>query len=221
MWSSVASGRLAGCIAALAVVLLAGFTAQTLPAAAGGQIAAATAQDPMKATQAMVEGALEILRDSHLNLNQKRDQLRTLAEAHLDFDSMARSTLGHHWSELTPEQRAQFTREFRSFIENAYLGKIQDYSGQKVVFTREKVDGAGQGEVFSQWVGGEDNPVQLNFMLHRESGQWKIYDLVIDGVGFTSNYRNQFSRVLDRQSFDSLIGLLRLKDRQLAAHLAQ
>lgn len=214
MWLSLGSARLS-----IAVVLIAGLTA--LPAAAGEHVVAAAAQDPMRATQGMVDGALSILRDSHLNLNDKREQLRALAEAHLDFDSMARSTLGYHWGELTPEQRAQFTREFKSFIENAYLGKIQDYSGQKVVFTHEQEDGAGRGEVFSKWVGGQDNPVQLNFMVHREAGEWKIYDLVIDGVGFTSNYRNQFSRVLDRQSFDSLISLLRLKDRQLAAHLAQ
>jgi phospholipid transport system substrate-binding protein len=180
-----------------------------------------TVGDPMTATRAMVGGALDVLRDPHLPLNEKRDRLRALAESHLDFDSMAHATLGHHWSELNPEQRARFTRELRSFIENAYLSKIQDYSGQKVIFIREKLDGGTDGVVYSQWVGGGDEPVKLQFMLHRNNGEWQIYDLVADGVGVISNYRAQFSRVLDNHSFDTLINLLKLKDQQLAARLGK
>lgn len=221
MLYSFASFRLSTRVAATSIFafLAAILVMQPVNAAAAAQPAAMA--DPMLATKAMVGGALNILRDSQLPLTDKRERLRALADSNLDFDSMARATLGHHWSELTPEQRTRFTSEFKSFIENAYLSKIQDYSGQNVVFTREKLDGAGDGEVFSQWVGNGQEPVQLQFMLHRDNGEWKIYDLVADGVAITSNYRNQFNHVLDNQSFDSLISLLRLKDRQLAASLGK
>ncbi len=207
------------CLAVAACLLLVAFIAPAQSATAT-QLAVASG-DPMVATKALVDGALGVLRDPHLSLTEKREKLRALADAHLDFESMAHSTLDYHWSQLTPEQRNDFTRLFKDFIENAYLGKIQDYSGQKVIFVREKLDGPGKSEVWSKWVGNADEPDRLIFMLHRDNGQWKIYDLSVDGVGITSNYRTQFDHVLDNHSFDSLMTDLRMKNQQLAARLGK
>jgi phospholipid transport system substrate-binding protein len=212
--------RSRGCLATAACLLAVAFVAQVQSAAAATQLSMASS-DPMVATKALVQGALGVLSDPHLSLTDKREQLRTLADNHLDFETMAHSTLGHHWSELTPEQRTEFTGVFRSFMENAYLSKIQDYSGQKVIFVREKLEGPGEGEVLSKWVGNGDQPDRLVFMLHRDDGRWKIYDLSVDGVGITSNYRTQFDHVLDNHSFDSLMSLLRMKNQQLAARLGK
>jgi phospholipid transport system substrate-binding protein len=211
------------CLATAACLLLAGaFVAQAQSAAAATP-PSINSGDPMVATKALVDGALGVLRDPHLSLTDKREQLRTLADTHLDFETMAHSTLGHHWSELTPEQRTQFTSLFRTFMENAYLGKIQDYSGQKVVFVEEKLEGPGEGKVLSKWVGNGngDAPERLIFMLHRDNGRWKIYDLSVDGVGITSNYRTQFNHVLDNHSFDALMTDLKMKNEQLAARLGK
>jgi phospholipid transport system substrate-binding protein len=222
----VALSRFGACRAATVALLflVAGFLAGPPAAFAAPQPSMASG-DPMIATKALVDGALGILRDPHLSLHDRRERLRALADAHLDFDAMAHSTLGHHWSELTPEQRTRFTGLFRTFMENAYLGKIQDYSGQKVVFVREKLDGAGDSKVLSKWVANGasdgDEPDRLIFMLHRDNGEWKIYDLTVDGVGITSNYRNQFDRVLDNQSFDTLMSRLKMKNEALAARLGK
>ncbi len=202
------------------VLLAAGVTARPLQAAMS-QVLASPVSDPMAATKSMVNGALQILRDPHVTLNDERQRLRTIAEAHLDFESMARSTLGYHWRDLAPDQRDRFTQLFKAFIEDAYLSRIQDYSGQDVVFTREQVDGAEYGEVYSQVVGNGDEPIELNFMLHRESGEWKIYDVAVDGISITGNYRTQFNRVLNNQGFDALMGDLTTKEQRLAAYLGK
>jgi phospholipid transport system substrate-binding protein len=214
--------RCSACLIALgAGLLIAASIAASPIEAATSPGPAAAGRDPMLATKSMVNGALQILRDPRVTLNDERDRLRSLAEAHLDFDSMARSTLGYHWRDLNDEQRASFTRLFRSFIEDAYLSRIQDYSGQDVLFTREQVDGTDYGEVYSQVVGNGDEPVQLNFMLHRENGEWRIYDVAVDGISITANYRTQFNRVLNNQGFDALMGDLTAKEQNLAAYLGK
>jgi phospholipid transport system substrate-binding protein len=209
-------------LAALAAGLIAVAAARVDAAQAlTSQVVAASASDPMVATKSMVNGALQVLRDPRVSLSDERRRLRTIAEAHLDFESMARSALGYHWRDLTPDQRARFTQLFKSFIEDAYLSRIQDYSGQEVIFTREKVDGADYGEVYSQVVGNGDEPIQLNFMLHRENGEWKIYDVAVDGISITGNYRTQFNRVLNNQGFDALMGDLAGKQQRLAEYLGK
>jgi phospholipid transport system substrate-binding protein len=203
---------------AAALLITAGNGGTARAAVADG---ATTARDPMMATKAMVNGALAVLRDPRVSLRDERERLRAIADAHLDFESMARSTLGYHWRDLTPDQRARFTALFKSFIEDAYLSRIQDYSGQDVTFLRETVDGADYGEVYSQVVGNGDEPVQLNFMLHRENGEWKIYDVAVDGISITANYRTQFNRVMNNQGLDALMGELTTKEQQLAEYLGK
>ncbi len=216
------SSRRDACLLWLAACLLValGIAAGSVQAATS-QLLATSVSDPMVATKSMVNGALQILRDPHVTLSDERQRLRTIAEAHLDFESMARSTLGYHWRDLTPDQRARFTQLFKSFIEDAYLSRIQDYSGQDVVFTREQIDGADYSEVYSQVIGNGDEPIQLNFMLHRENGEWKIYDVAVDGISITANYRTQFNRVLNSRGFDALMGDLTTKEQRLAAYLGK
>jgi phospholipid transport system substrate-binding protein len=205
---------------ALAAILLIAAAIGGLPLIAVADSTVA-GRDPMMATKAMVNGALAVLRDPHVTLSDERDRLRAIAEAHLDFESMARSTLGYHWRDLTLDQRTRFTALFKSFIEDAYLSRIQDYSGQDVAFTRETMDGADYGEVYSQVVGNGDEPVELNFMLHRENGEWRIYDVAVDDISITANYRSQFNRVINDQGFDALMGVLTTKEQQLAAYLGK
>ena len=80
----------------------------------------------------VINTSLPVLRDKQTPVSQRRRQLRNLLEQHFDFADMARITLGYHWRELNVTQRSEFVKLFTAFIENAYLSKIQDYSGQDV-----------------------------------------------------------------------------------------
>ena len=180
-----------------------------------------SATDPMGSTKALVDQVLAILRHSKANLAEERQQLRSLAEAHLDFDSMARSTLGYHWRDLSADQRAQFTTLFTSFIEDAYLSRFQDYSGQEVQFLRETLDSPDYAEVYTQVASKGKEPIQLNFMLRHTSGDWRIYDINVDGISITGNYRTQFNRVINNNGFPALMADLHVKQQGLANSLGK
>ncbi len=190
--------------------------ADTSPATSAAQLT-----DPMAETKMMVDRVTAILRDPRVNLADERQELRKLAEAHLDFESMARSTLGYHWRDLSADQRARFATLFTSFIEDAYLSRIQDYSSQNVQFLREKLDTSDYAEVYSQVAGESEEPIQLNFMLHRMSSDWKIYDVAVDGISMTANYRTQFDRVINNRGFAALMAQLQVKQQGLANALGK
>jgi phospholipid transport system substrate-binding protein len=182
---------------------------------------AATTTGAMAQVQALVGQAIKIMQDKDTPVAQRRRELRSLVDEHFDFDDMARSALGYHWRKLQAAQRQEFSKLFKSFIEDAYLAKIEDYSGQKVKFIGANMEGQGYSRVRSRIVQDGKAPIPLNYMLERENNAWKIYDVTVDNISIIANYRNQFNRVINNQGFDTLMADMRNKQQQLAASLGE
>jgi len=178
-----------------------------------------TGDSAMTVTQTMVNHALEIMANKATPLQQRRRQLRQGVESNFDFTEMSRSALGYNWRSLTPDQRAKFTQLFTSFIEDAYLSKIQDYSGQQVQFQGETSLGQGYTQINTNIVQPGKNPIAVNYLLLQKDNGWKIYDVTVDAISIIANYRNQFNRVINEKGFDQLMADLEAKQQELASLL--
>src|SRR6266478_4494624 len=55
----------------------------------------------------------------------------------------------------------------------------------------------------------------VNYRLHNQNGDWKVYDVVIEDVSLVNNYRSQFNRVLATSSYEDLVN--RMKGKTLSA----
>lgn len=186
----------------------------TLAAAAHGDTG------PLDTTRQFVDQALHILADKQTPVAQRSAQLRQLLEPNFDFTEMSRSALGYHWKQLSPEQRANFTNTFKSFIESAYSSKINEYSGQKVDFVKQTSLGSGYAQVFTNIVQTGKNPIAVNYLLEQKGGGWKVYDVTVDNISIIANYRNQFNRVINENGFDKLLADLKSKEQQINASMA-
>jgi len=133
---------------------------------------------------------------------------------------MAKSAMGQHWNKITPAQQQEFTTAFVAFIEDSYLSKISDYTGQQVNFLRASNDGAQYAQVSTDIVQPTGDPIHVNYRLLQNGGTWKIYDVTVDAISIIANYRNQFNRVMNNQGYDVLISDLKKKQAALAASLA-
>lgn len=171
------------------------------------------------AVSQVINQAMPVLRDKQTPLPARRRQLQGLLESHFDFQDMARIALGYHWRGLNPEQRTEFTQLFTAFIENAYLSKIQDYSGQDVMVLDQKSEGPGFARVRSQIVQAGKQPIKVDYLVRQMSDDWKIYDVTVDNISIIENYRNQFNRVINDQGFAKLMADMRAKQQQLQASL--
>lgn len=181
----------------------------------------AAEQDPMTSTRQMVDDALGILRNNQISIAEKRRELRSAVEPKFDFADMAHSSLSSRWDSLSPEQRESFVTLFTAFIEDAYLNKIQDYSGQEIRFTGQSADKEGYATIRSSVVGGGEEPIGLDFRLRLNGGNWMIYDVLIDGISMTANYRSQFTHVIDRDGFSALMDMMEKKRANLEAMLGR
>lgn len=209
--------RLMRAPAALAL-LLALAMAAALPI--GGRALAAEG-GPMALVKALVNQALTVIADRQMSVAARADKLRTIVAGNFDFEAMARSALGYHWKRLSEDQRKQFTSVFTAFIEDAYLNRLTDYSGQKVAFLRESSEGPGYAQVNTQLVQQGKNPIPINYMLEKNGDDWKVYDVKVDAISIVANYRNQFNRVINNQGFDVLMKDLRSKQQSLAQSIGR
>ena len=186
--------------------------------------------DPMASVKSVIDQAIVVFKDKQIPAADREQKLRGLAENRMDFAEMARSAVGYHWKDFTPEQKAEFVPLFTAFIEDAYLSRIETYSVEKVdqqiqssliQFNRETTDGPDYATVFSTVVlKDRNNPIQVNYLMRRHDNDWKIYDITLDAISVIANYRNQFNRVLNNGGYDKLVSILREKQQALGASLA-
>jgi phospholipid transport system substrate-binding protein len=142
---------------------------------------------------------------------EEREKLiRQAVDERFDWEEMARRSLAIHWAERTAEERKQFVRLFADLVERTYLKKVEDYSGEKVLYegeTKEEDYAAVRVKIVTK--GGGDIPVE--YRLRKEGDEWFVYDVSIEGVSLVNNYRIQFHSIISQSSYENLVKRLREK----------
>jgi len=162
---------------------------------------------------------LGIVNNKQMAQADKRKKLRELGTANLDFDEMSRLAMGRSWRSLSADQRRRFVPAFSSFLEDAYLNKVQNYSGQDIQITRARLSERNYAQVSGRIVPQGSEPIGLSFSLKRDEGAWKIYDVAIDNVSTLQSYRAEFQRIMSDKGFDDLMRQIQDRDRELASTL--
>lgn len=171
----------------------------------------ATAESPKEQLQGTVDRLIEVLRtiESPRDIEKNRKLLSEILLTRFDYEAMAQQSLGNRWVDLNGKEQ-EFVSAFADFVEHSYMSTLGSYRGEKVVYDRDRVDGA-SAEVDTRVVGGEGAPIRIEYKLHLTGSEWMVYDAVVDDVSVIGNYRSQFARVLRTASLEQLIQSLRAK----------
>jgi phospholipid transport system substrate-binding protein len=120
-----------------------------------------------------------------------------------DFRGMARSSLGQSWNNLTPEEKDMFVGLFTSLVEQRYIGKVDSYNEQKVVYKKQLVKGD-KAMIYTDIVDKElETPIV--YRLQANNGKWLIYDMKIENVSLIVNYRRDFDSIIRKEQFAGLV----------------
>jgi phospholipid transport system substrate-binding protein len=148
-------------------------------------------------------------------LRERRSEVRRVAAELFDLDEIARRALSRHWAARSPEEQAEFVRLFTDLLERTYIGRIESYSGEKIVYLGEIVDGAFATVRSKVVTRRAETP--LDYRLHLRDGRWKVYDVLIDHVSFVATYRSEFARILQKEPYAALVDRLRKQSLDAAA----
>ena len=169
---------------------------------------------PLTTIEGHVNSVLKILRDPALKgeaaKKTKKEKIRTVSEKMFDFTELSKRTLGPNWKNLNTEQQKEFITLYRDILEDAYMDRIIAYKDEKVVFHKETMLTDNTTEVQSSII-TKTVETPINYRLILKGGEWKVYDVVIEGVSLIKNYRTQFREIMANKSPEELLKVLRKK----------
>lgn len=183
----------------------------------GWGLSQAVAGEPTDQLQATINKVIDTLKDPQLATPEqvvpRRERLREVIYRRFDFGNMAQGAVGHTWNQFSSAQKDRFIQLFRQILEDAYLDKIESYQGEVFTFTREERPSDGMALIDSV-VTSKGKEFKLSYRLGKEGSEWKVHDVVIEGVSLVANYRSQFQDILQRSTVDELIVKLEAKTRK-------
>lgn len=178
------------------------------PSLAGGPATAAIKQT--------VDEVIRILADEKMKKPEKVQERRKLLEKvvgdRFSYDEMAKRALAAQWQKLEEKQRAEFVELFMRLLTNSYADKIEGYTGEQVHYLNERNEGD-YAEVRTKVASGKAE-IPLDYRMLNKSGDWRVYDVVVDGVSLVNNYRGQFAKIIRTSGYDDLVKQLRNKSDQ-------
>jgi len=177
----------------------------------------ALAGPPTEAMKGTIDEVLRILHDNDLKQPARADERRQVLEKvvgeRFDYQEMSRRALGAPWNTLADKDKQEFVGLFKSLLVNSYADKIETYSGEGVHYINERTE-KDYAEVRTKVLTGKTE-IPLDYRLLNKSGDWRVYDVVVDGVSLVNNYRGQFSKILRSSSYPELVDQLRKKTNHL------
>ncbi len=131
----------------------------------------------------------------------------------LDYEQIARGSLGADWDRLTDDQRNAFSRALTGLTNRAFVLAITR-SDVQLHFGPETVLGPKASVMVTAILPGRNSEAdqQIEYRFSRTQGRWLIYDVLVDGVGLVDSYHAQFARLLKR---DGAAGLIERMQRKL------
>jgi phospholipid transport system substrate-binding protein len=169
---------------------------------------------PLDTVKENVNGVLDILGDPKLKgeagIKVKEQRVEAAADKLFDYVELSRRTLGLNWNKFSQEQRKEFVALFRTILKDAYVDKITAYTNQQVNFIREVPLSETTVEVQSAIV-SKSGVTPIYYRVIKKENEWKVYDVVIEGVSLINNYRTQFREILGNNTQEVLLETLRKK----------
>jgi len=140
-------------------------------------------------------------------------QLTSDMRALFDIKDLTRRSLVDHWEKLTPAQRDEFVGTMQGLIERSYLKQLRSNLKYKVDYVGEE---AKQDDIIVRTAihaesNGRPTTVKVDYLMHREGGTWRVFDVITDDVGMIRNYRSQFNRIIARDGIKGLMAKLNQK----------
>lgn len=117
----------------------------------------------------------------------------------MDVDGIARRVMGQYYRQATPAQQAEFARVFKQSLIRTYAKGLTSYENQKIEFRPWKPGSDPKKAQVDVNVYGNDGqvyPVAFQMQMNK-AGEWKVQNLILNGINLGLTFRNQFSAAVD------------------------
>ena len=196
---------------ALAFATVVGAPAFAQDAAAAAAAPAAVQQTPVQIVQGIADQLATAIEGHRDELKRDKEKLIAIIDdvflPHFDIDYASILVLGRHAREATPAQRDRFAKAFYNSITHRYAEGLLNYTRGKVKVLPFNGDLNDKRTVVRTQVVLDDGKlVSIDYAFRKSrSGDWKAYDVIIEGISYVTNYRNQVDAEIRKVGMEQLI----------------
>lgn len=161
----------------------------------------------------MASDAIAFLGNADLSVEQKQKKFRTLLTRSFDMNTIGRFALGRYWRTASAEQRKEYQKLFRDMIVEVYSRRFGEYDGQKLEVRGSRKDNEKDVTVQSFIVPETGSEIQVDWRVRYKNGQYKVIDVMVEGVSMALTQRSDFSSVIQRGGGDLSVLLAHLREQ--------
>lgn len=133
--------------------------------------------------------------------------------AHFDFARMTRLAVGKNWRNASDPQREALTNGFRTLLVRTYAVALAQFRDRAINY--RPLDKAPNGPdvmVHTTVATPQGKPINMDYRMGAVGEDWKVYDVLVDGVSLVINYRSSFDATVAEKGIDGLVALLEEKN---------
>lgn len=127
-----------------------------------------------------------------------QELVRELIVPHFDFALMSQLVMGRYWSKFDLRQQQCFIAGFRNMLVERYAYILLSYDQHEIRYDAPEDIGSQGLRLVRQTVSREGaKPLPIEYAMERMDDEWKVADLIIDGISLVRSHRGMFqSRVM-------------------------
>lgn len=133
-----------------------------------------------------------------------------IKETH-EFNSIGQIALGTHWKELSDEQKKAFVDKLTELSVATYAAQFNSYGGEEFKYESEQGMKSNRITLRYELVAPKEKPVKFEYVLGQVGNQWVIINIIVDGISDLALKKAQYTSVIEREGFDSLMNKLNQK----------
>jgi len=146
---------------------------------------------------------------------ERRAKIMNTIKEVFNFREMSRRVLGPTWNEIGAAEQDNFTLQMTKLLENVYIGRLEEYSGEQIRFTGERIKG-NRAQVSTQ-IQYQGKPVSLSYIMDNSAGRWMVYDINIESFRLIPTYMEEFRSIMRTNKYPGVIKAIEEKNREYAA----
>ncbi len=144
---------------------------------------------------------------------ERRKKIMAIITNGFDFRQMTKLVVRSTWNTISDEERDYLTGIMTKLLENAWIGKLEEYSGQEIVFLEEKLVKKGKAKVITE-LEYKGSRLEVRYALKKNGEAWMVYDIGLAGVSLIANYREQFKGVIRKGKYKGLVEVIEKKNKE-------
>ena len=153
------------------------------------------------------------LSDANVSQERRIASFRKLLKDSFDMKTIARFSLGRYWRTATAAEKKEYLKLFQEMIVSVYSNRFGEYNGERLEVTGSRPEGKRDIVVNSVIVPSNGPNIDVGWRVRFKDGQYKVVDIIVEGVSMAVTQRSDFSSVIQRGGGEMDVLLVHLRQQ--------